>query len=91
MTDPDWCEECRYYKGHDITCSRMAAEEAIGRLRAAVVSHRETHDAHRKSAARLKELITLWQGKYHIVKAENNKLRQRVLYLEQLTKEPDTK
>lgn len=81
------CEECGAYSGHGPLCSKKTLPEWIGT--ATFYYHawleKETQMRARESAdvvkhERVKAQATFWQGKYSMVKHENNKLRAKLKF-----------
>jgi hypothetical protein len=67
------CPECNcYYGAHRVSCSRMTVDYMRVLLKA-------SHNREQRNTAarrRLKETAALWQGKFHLLRHENNKLRR---------------
>lgn len=90
LTPPDkWgdvsCLECgraigRYCMGHANSCSQIGRAELVDRLDRA---ERGLQDYRKKRygspwAKKMSEQVTLWRGKYLMVKQENNALRRKL-------------
>lgn len=78
------CPECQqwgagqgFLERHDALCTQQPVEDQLRKCRDQLKALRD-YDATRKTMyRRLKELVTFWQGKFHIVRHENNKLRKK--------------
>jgi hypothetical protein len=69
------CGECGLYEpDHRLTCGMQTIEQRAAR---AVILQQQTQSRLRRIMA-LEGSVTFWQGKYSIVKHENNKLRRKV-------------
>lgn len=70
------CEECQFWHGsHALTCSRLTVESLLLNYegeRTCALHNRGAFDIQHR---RLTEQLTLWQGKFHALGHENNKLR----------------
>lgn len=69
------CPECGAYKGHGIECSRQDWKETALRYYNIWLSG-ELRD--RVMRARLVAQVVFWQGKFTIVRHENNMLRKKL-------------
>lgn len=80
------CSECGAYHGHSIDCEQKTPKE----WRASALQYYkawlklEMRERHRvkvldERIKRIKDAATLWQGKYAILKLENNALRKKLL------------
>lgn len=79
------CPECEALNGHHPLCNRMDCETAKSELRRYYQCWLEIENKRRQSLVeaeekvrRFKDHATLWQGKYQIVKHENNVLRRKL-------------
>lgn len=77
-TEPDRCPECDALKGHGVKCSRMTTEEKAAMAMQYYDSWMKTHDHYRELCKRLREQVTLWQGKHALLRHENNQLRRKL-------------
>ena len=78
------CPECGALAGHHPLCQQVDGDTAKSDLKRYYLLWLDTENKHLASAAesenkvrRFKEQVTLWQGKYQIVKQENNALRRK--------------
>lgn len=89
MSDPvlpiSPCSECGAYKDHAPECSKNTYEDLRRHLDLYVTSWRKLEMAKREKNKKLWEIIdakakevTFWQGKFRIVKHENNQLRKKL-------------
>ncbi len=78
------CEECAVYVGgayrHSIECSRdtRTPEEKFEYYRARIQQLIEHAERYQRAIDHWSEQVTLWQGKFRIVKHENNTLRRKL-------------
>ena len=66
------CEECKAWRGHEVTCSKVTVEAIAELLR----QSRDSQEAMRAKAARWLEHLQRTTGKLAMLKHENNKLRK---------------
>ena len=78
------CGECRHYVGgewrHAIECSHdtRTLEEKVEYYRRQAESARDTYKRLQTHFVRQCEQVVFWQGKFRMVKHENNVLRRKV-------------
>lgn len=78
MSD-EQCSECSYYRGaHACYCSRITVDELRKSLMQALERENHNRTAREIQFRRLNERLTFWQGKFHALRHENNKLRRRL-------------
>lgn len=86
-TQPTKCPECGALKSHTFNCSRIPLEDAREQLKSYHAAWWKLENQDRQwrkkleqraenERNRLREMVTLWQGKFAIVVAENNALRR---------------
>lgn len=73
------CEECKSYKHeHGVMCSKMPITEKAGMAMKYYETWKDHRDwAHERIIFLRKEMMR-WQGKFLVVKNENNKLRKKL-------------
>lgn len=77
------CDECGAFHGmHALACSRQTYEQMQQQVLDHHSSWQAEHQRYNTLHARLKQHVTLWQGKCAILRHENNKLRDRNRKLE---------
>lgn len=74
------CPHCRSLYGHSHDCESGTIEARIERWKRWGEYFIGKSDRLERVIKRQNELAQMWQGKYAIVKHENNKLRQRLWY-----------
>jgi hypothetical protein len=74
------CEECGSYdsENHHPKCGKKSDEEKIREFSYYYEVWLDTNDQLIKLIKKRAEEITFWQGKYRMVKHENNKLRRKL-------------
>lgn len=78
MSD-EQCSECSYYRGaHAYYCSHTTMDELRKSLMQALERENRNRTARDIQFRRMKELLSLWQGKFHALRHENNKLRRKI-------------
>lgn len=76
------CEHCGTYEiyNHAVECPTVPLEEKVKLYQAICEEYRQSHkrmaEYRARQFERLHNQATLWQGKYLIVKRENNALRK---------------
>lgn len=73
------CAECRhFYGGHKLDCSLITVEFLKSQL--IKMREMEMHNSRARQIQRNREkdLLTLWQGKFHALRHENNQLRKKL-------------
>ncbi len=79
------CHECGAYHGHSYTCSHLTLEQAKEYLLDCSRGLKRSHE----SWLHLRREVTFWQGKFHMVRHENNKLRKNNRRLTELPERRD--
>jgi uncharacterized protein (DUF305 family) len=78
MSEDEQCFECGYYRGHHAdSCGHTTIEQLRERLKSVHELEKRNRTACEIQFRRMKEQLTLWQGKFHALRHENNKLRRR--------------
>lgn len=73
------CPECKmYYRSHWPSCSLVTVESLRRDLAASQKLEKRNREARYIQFRRMVEQLTLWQGKFHAIRHENNKLRRRL-------------
>lgn len=84
------CVECKFWDGeHGALCEQQPVEDQLRKLRAAYKSLYDAHAFNRKSLRRWKEIAVFWQGKFNILRHENNQLRKKWRHLNAMS-DPET-
>lgn len=79
------CIECLQKDSHYITCSLIDVDQAkeeikklLNQLQKERIEFRNRQEFFSNGLRRLRHDVSFWQGKYHTVKNENNKLRKKL-------------
>jgi hypothetical protein len=73
------CEECQYWHGsHALTCSRLTVDSLLLNYEGERFCNQHNLQASQIRDRRQTEQVTLWQGKFHALRHENNRLRAKV-------------
>ena len=74
------CEVCKANLdyGHMEGCTIETDAEKIARLERLVSIYKEKCQSYHNGWVRIRQLATMWQGKYEILRRENNALRRKV-------------
>lgn len=70
--------KCGAYTGHSPFCSLATAEYKAEQMVQYYSAWLRDVSHYREKAERLREQVTLWQGKFAILKHENNQLRKKI-------------
>jgi hypothetical protein len=90
MTEPKRCPECRFLEGdHAFACSVGQESRTLEQWRRWALAFAESVERRDGRIRRLRELVTLWQGKHAILCRENNALRRMVVAEPRATEGPD--
>lgn len=77
--EPTRCPECTAYHGyHVLDCSQQTYDEMRAQVREYHAAWLREHQSRNVERNRLKEQVTLWQGKHALLRHENNKLRKKI-------------
>ena len=80
-----YCEECKcFHNMHHITCSKLSEEEKLERLIKYYDWTLTIMERNKRTRKSLIDKITFWQGKFNILRQENNALRKKLNKLKQL-------
>lgn len=81
MSEPDGCPDCGTLRSWRFPHYDWCVHNAPAALSKAVKSWRRTAGDAFDREKRLREQVTLWQGKFAMVKHENNALRRKAAIL----------
>lgn len=73
----DKCPQCGAYSGHAPECPTHTVDSLRAALLGSCKIHAHERDILRDMVFRHRESVTFWQGKFHMVRQENNKLRNK--------------
>lgn len=73
------CDKCYCINSHALGCENQTREELIAVAQAWAADYKQVTGELRDRIRRQKETITFWQGKFRIVKDENNALRRKLV------------
>ncbi len=68
------CDDCGSFEGHGLECKYLDLEGA----RKLAKKYKEDFKMAWGKKEKGRRIITFWQGKFHMVRQENNKLRRKV-------------
>lgn len=72
------CPECTALEGHMSDCSLQTREELVVQVKRYSIILDAQREEITRVYERMKDQTTLWQGKFRIVKTENNTLRKKL-------------
>lgn len=74
----DICKECHAYGGHSPLCGNQTLEDAKRNAKQYYEAWLRNEYRDSNSSGRLRKKLIFWQGKFNMVKQENNKLRRKL-------------
>lgn len=71
------CDTCGALKDHAPNCKEMTPDDIAQQASQYYAAWLREHELRMKQGDRLRDLVTFWQGKFAIMKLENNRLRRK--------------